>query len=84
MSTTPKDKRAANLVRTEMVRQGLTYKQLARRLEAQGVELSGAKLSNKLNRGTFSATFLLQCLRALDVEVLRIYDAEVEGLKSRE
>ena len=51
---------AANILKAELKRKGVTYAQLA--------DLIGDKevnIRNKLSRGKFSAAFLLQCLAAL-------------------
>ena len=37
-----------------------------------GIEDSEVNLRNKINRGTFSAAFFLQCLAAMDVNELRL------------
>lgn len=52
--------RAANILKAELKRKGVTYAQLA--------ELIGDKevnIRNKLSRGKFSAAFLLQSLSAI-------------------
>ena len=58
--------KAANILKAELKRQGITYAQLA--------ELIGDKepnVRNKLSRGKFSAAFMLQSLSAINCEVLR-------------
>ncbi len=65
---------ARRILRTELARRDIGYKELARALEAVGVEESAKALSNKINRGTFSFVFFLQCMRALEVEVVRLQD----------
>lgn len=61
------ERKAANLLKAELKRQGVTYAQLA---EAIGDK--EANIRNKLSRGKFSASFLLQCLAAIGVEHLRL------------
>ncbi|MCZ8133732.1 MAG: DUF6471 domain-containing protein [Rhodobacteraceae bacterium] len=59
--------KAANLLKAELKRKGVTYAQLA--------ELIGDKevnIRNKLSRGKFTAAFLLQCLSAISVSDLRL------------
>jgi 3-mercaptopyruvate sulfurtransferase SseA len=46
-------------------RRNLSYKELAERLEAIGVKDNERDISNNINRGTFSAVFLAQCLEAI-------------------
>ena len=52
-----------------MRQQGVTIEQLTERLAEIGVEMSAGGVANKISRGGFSAAFLFQCLRALDLDV---------------
>jgi hypothetical protein len=54
-------------IRAELARRNLGYKDLAERLAAIGVRDSERNISNKINRGTFSAVFFAQCMEALGV-----------------
>lgn len=59
--------KAANLLKAELKRKGVTYAQLA--------ELIGEKevnIRNKLSRGKFSAAFFIQCLHAVDIKEIRV------------
>ncbi|MDF3415449.1 hypothetical protein HKX54_13345 [Sulfitobacter sp. M57] len=59
--------KAANILKAELKRQGVTYAHLA--------ELIGDKepnVRNKLSRGKFSAAFMLQCLSAIHVTEVRL------------
>lgn len=59
--------KAANILKAELKRQGVTYAQLA--------ELIGDKepnVRNKLSRGKFSAAYFLQCLSAIGAYTLRL------------
>jgi len=59
--------KAANILKAELKRQGVTYAQLA--------ELIGDKepnVRNKLSRGKFSAAFLIQSLDAIGLSELRL------------
>lgn len=61
------EERAANLLKAELKRKGVTYAQLA--------DLIGdkeANIRNKLSRGKFTAAFLLQSLAAIGVTDIRI------------
>lgn len=64
--------RAANILKAELKRAGVTYVQLVDRLAAIGVDEKEVNVRNKLSRGKFSAAFLLQCLSAIGVESLRL------------
>lgn len=66
------EERAANLLKAEIKRKGLTYAQLVERMQANGVEENERNLRNKLSRGKFTAAFMLQCLEALGVFTLRL------------
>ena len=61
------ERKAANLLKAELKRHGVTYAQVA---EAIGDK--EANVRNKLSRGKFSAAFLLQCLNAIGVDQLRL------------
>lgn len=54
------ENKAANLLKAELKRKGVTYAQLAEMIEDKEVNIR-----NKLSRGKFSAAFLLQCLDAI-------------------
>lgn len=60
------------LLRAEMTRRGVTYDQLAEKLAVIGVNDSAVNIRNKVARGRFSATFLMQCLTAIGARSLRI------------
>ena len=59
--------KAANLLKAELKRQGVTYAQLADMIGEKEVNIR-----NKLSRGKFSAAFLLQCLSGLGLDHMRI------------
>ena len=60
------------LLRSEMTRRGVTYEELAERLAAIGINDTAVNLRNKVARGRFSATFLVQCLKAIGARALRL------------
>lgn len=64
--------KAANLLKAELKRKGVTYSQLVEKLEAIGISEKEVNVRNKLSRGKFSAAFLLQCLQAIEVTDLRL------------
>jgi hypothetical protein len=64
--------RAANLLKAELKRKGVTYAQLVEKLAAIGVDDKEANVRNKLSRGKFTAAFLLQCLEAIGSQSLRL------------
>ena len=64
--------KAANLLKAELKRKGVTYAGLVEKLAAIGVDEKEANVRNKLSRGKFTAAFLLQCLSSIGTENLRI------------
>jgi uncharacterized protein DUF6471 len=50
------------------------YRELAERLKKHGLKETGASIANKISRGTFSATFLLASLKAIEADTLRLED----------
>jgi len=53
------------LLKSELVKRGITYEELANRLQAIGAQETKASVESKIYRGTFSAVFLLQCLTVI-------------------
>lgn len=68
------------VVRTEMVRQNITYKELLRRLGTIGVEDTETNLRNKIGRGKYSALLLVQCLEVMGIESLKLDMLESIGM----
>jgi hypothetical protein len=64
------EERAKGIIRGEMARRGITYAQLADKLQEIGVQENDRNLRNKVSRGKFTAGFLLQCLYAMGVREL--------------
>ena len=58
---------AANLIKAELKRKGVTWARLVEKLAAIGIVEAEANIRNKLSRGKFTAAFLLQCLNAIGV-----------------
>jgi transcriptional regulator with XRE-family HTH domain len=54
------EERAANLLKAELKRKGITYAELAERIGDKE-----ANVRNKMSRGKFSAAFLIQSLDAI-------------------
>ena len=63
---------AKNILRAEMMRNGVSYAGLVDRLGALGVNDNELNLRNKVSRGRFTAVFFLQCLKALDAEWIHL------------
>ena len=78
MSLTAKEKewgtKASRLLKAELKRAGVGYKELADRLNAHGLEETETSITGKLARGTFSVTFFLACLAVLGITALALAD----------
>jgi len=66
--------RTARFLKAEMKRAGVTYSELAKRLESHGLKETEASIANKLSRGTVAATFLLATLAALELQGVQLED----------
>lgn len=64
--------KASRFLKAEMKRAGVTYGELAKRLEGHGLQETEASIASKLARGTFAATFMLAVLAALEMEELSL------------
>ena len=64
------EKQAANLLKSELKRKGVTYAQLVERLSAIGISKKEVNVANELSRGKFFAAFMLGCLKAIGVDSL--------------
>ncbi len=67
--------RVKGLLKAELKRRNVSYKQLAERLEALGIHETERNINNKISRGGFTAVFLVQCLVAIGCSSLRLEDA---------
>lgn len=63
-----------NLLKGELKRKGVSYRDLAEKLTAMGIPESERNLANKIARGGFTAAFFVQCLTAIDTKTLRLAD----------
>lgn len=66
--------RAKNLLKAELKRRGVSYRELAEKLTAMGVPESERNIANKISRGGFTGAFLLQCLAAVGATTIRLED----------
>lgn len=64
--------KAANLLKAELKRKGITYAVLVDRLASIGIDDKEVNVRNKLSRGKFTAAFFLQCLEAIGSQQLRL------------
>jgi hypothetical protein len=63
---------AANTLKAELKRKGVTYSKLVEMLAAIGISEKEANVANKLSRGKFSAAFMLQCLKSIGTATLHL------------
>ena len=62
------------MLKAELKRRNVSYKELAERLTAMGIPDSEANIKNKISRGGFAAVFLIQCLKAIGCHSLDLRD----------
>ena len=64
--------RTKGLLKAELKRKNVSYRDLAEKLTTLGVPESEANIKNKISRGRFTAVFFVQCLVAIGVRELRL------------
>ena len=78
MAITDKEKewaqRASRFIKAELKRAGVSYKELARRLNEHGLQETEDSITSKLGRGTFAVTFFLATLSVLELESMTLAD----------
>ena len=66
--------RAKGLLKAELKRRNVGYRELADKLTADGTPESERNLANKISRGGFTAAFFLQGLTVSGCQSLRVSD----------
>ena len=66
--------RVKGLLKAELKRRNLSYKDLAERLGALGIRETESNIKNKISRGGFTAVFFVQCLVAVGAQTIRLDD----------
>ncbi len=64
--------RVKGILKAELKRRNLSYKQLADKLVEIGVHDTETNIKNKISRGGFTAVFFVQCLLAIGCQSLRL------------
>ncbi len=64
--------RVKGILKGELKRRNVSYRELAERLERLGVAETEQNIANKISRGGFSAVFFVQCLEAIGAKELRL------------
>ena len=57
------NKKVKCLLKSEMVKRGISTTDLMLLLNQQGLKETKSSIDSKISRGTFSASFFLQCLK---------------------
>jgi len=60
---------ASRLVKAELQKRGIQYKDLSERLRALGIEQTPSNLRSKLSKGNFSAALLLQIFHSISADI---------------
>ena len=68
------NKHVVGILKAELKRRHMSYRDLAEKLEAIGVRDSERNITNKVNRGSFSAAFFVQCLVAIGCHTIRLHE----------
>lgn len=66
--------RVKGLLKSELKRRNLGYRDLAEKLTAMGIPETERNIANKISRGGFTAAFFVQCLSAIGCTTLRLED----------
>lgn len=61
-----------NIVKAELKRKSVSYKELADRLALLGVSETEPNIRNKLARGRFTAVFMVQVMAAIGANEIRL------------
>ena len=72
------DDKAKLLLKSELIKRGVTNADLVTLLNEIGIEETKASVDSKISRGSFSATFLLQSLSAIGCRKLEIEDYSIQ------
>ena len=64
--------RVKRLLKAELSRAGVSYRELAERLRAIGVEENERNIANKIARGGFTAAFFFQCMAAINCRTIHL------------
>lgn len=64
--------RVKGILKAELKRRNLGYRELAERLERFGIHENERNIANKVSRGGFSAVFFVQCLDAIGAKEVRL------------
>ena len=66
--------RVKGLLKAELKRRNVGYRELAEKLTAMGIPETELNIKNKLSRGGFTGVFFVQCLVAVGCHTLHLQD----------
>ncbi len=72
--------KAKRILKSELIKRAISNAELAVLLNAVGVEETKASIDSKISRGTFSASFFLQCLSVIGCAKVEIEEFRNEGV----
>lgn len=64
--------RVKGLLKAELKRRNIGYRELAEKLTAIGIPETERNIANKISRGGFTAAFFIQCLTAIGADSVRL------------
>ena len=64
--------RVAGMLKAEMARRNVSYRELEARLREMGIEDNEKNLSTKISRGRFGAAFFFQCMAAIGCRTIHL------------
>jgi hypothetical protein len=70
--------RVKRLLKSELIRRGISNSDLVDKLAEIGVEETKASIDSKISRGTFSASFFLQSLSVIGCNKIEIEDYQTQ------
>lgn len=65
-------KKVKGILKAELKRRHVGYRELAEKLGEAGIEESERNIANKIARGSFTAVFFVQCLRAIGCHTVHL------------
>ena len=68
--------KSKRLLKSELIKRGISNADLASMLNEIGVEETKASIDSKISRGSFSTCFLLQCLTVIGCHKIEIENYE--------
>ena len=64
--------RTKGLLKAELKRRNVGYRELAEKLTAIGIPETEPNIKNKISRGGFTAVFFIQCLEAIGASEINL------------